>query len=602
MTALRSHLRRWFVPVADGQQIVGAAPPVAVWRMLRLFWPDVKPFRGRIAIGLLFLAAVPALETVEIWLFGHVVDDVLVPGDIAALLPIALIYLGLAVAGGIAGFGDAYYATWVGEHFVLRLRTRVYAHVQTLSPAALDRRRLGDVLTRLTGDIQAIESFVLAGIGEGISAILRILFFGTALFVLDWQLALASLVVAPLFFVAARGFVGLVRGAAREKRRRSGSLGAVAEEALGQAALVQSLGAEERERERFVREGERIVEAELAATRIRATFAPITDLIRLAGVLAVLALGVWAIQRGDLTLGGLLVFMTYLSQLYGPIRDLSSLSTTIFQAAAAAERVVELLDEEPTVRDREGARPLRRVRGHVELRGVSFRHPGADRDALSDVSLVVRPGETVAIIGESGAGKSTLASLLLRFADPSAGSLHLDGHDLRDVTMASVRENVGLLLQDAPVPDAPLRDVISAGRPDASDEEIEAAARAAGIHDVIAAMPDGYATRAGQRGRGMSGGQRQRVALARTLLRDAPVLVLDEPTTGLDAASKAALLEPLQAAARTRTTLLISHDPDVIACADRVIELRDGKLVAPPTGGAERHIGVALATTIGRSA
>jgi subfamily B ATP-binding cassette protein MsbA len=340
------------------------------------------------------------------------------------------------------------------------------------------------------------------------------------------------------------------------------------------------LNRQDEEVARYRREGERIVEAELAATRIRGLFTPLVDLIELLGVIVVIGLGVWALSSGDLTLGGLLVFMTYLSQLYGPVRDLSSLSNTIFAASAGAERVIELLDEPAGVTDAPRARPLGSVEGRVELRGVSFRYPGAKRDALQDVSLAVEPGETVAVVGPSGAGKSTLARLLLRFDDPATGAVLLDGTDLRDVTLASLRTHVGLLLQETLLPDTTVREAIAQGRPGATDAEVEAAARAAGAHGFIAALPDGYDTRLGQRGRSLSGGQRQRIAIARALVRDTPVLILDEPTTGLDEAAKQVVLEPLRQLARERTTIVISHDPDVHEWADRVVELRNGRLLA----------------------
>ena len=557
---------------------MAAAPTVGVRELFRRFWPDARPFRRQIAAGLLFLILVPAVEAAEIWMFKLVVDEVLVPRELAPLLWIALAYAGLTLLGGLLSFGDDYLAAWVGERFLLRLRSRVFEHVQALSSHTLDRRRLGDLLSRLTSDIQAIESFLLAGIGEGVAAVARILFFGAALFYLQWQLALASLIVAPLFFLAARRFSRLVKHAAREKRRSSGSLTALAEESLANAALVQSLNRQRDESERFRTQSERIVEAELASTRIKGLFSPLIDFIELIGAMVVLGLGTWALSRGDLTLGGLLVFVAYLTQLYGPIRDLSRLSNTIFAAAAGAERVIELLDERPTVVERAGARRLGRVSGEVKLRDVTFSYPGAGRPALHGVSLVAEPGETVAVVGASGAGKSTLARLLLRFDDPAAGAVTLDGHDLRDVTLASLRENVGLLMQETLLPDVTVREAIAHGRPGANAAEIETAAWAAAAHGFIAAMPAGYDTRLGQRGRRLSGGQRQRIAVARALVRDTPVLVLDEPTTGLDAGAKDALLEPLLALARERTTILISHDPDVIACADRVVALCDGRL------------------------
>jgi ABC-type multidrug transport system fused ATPase/permease subunit len=242
--------------------------------------------------------------------------------------------------------------------------------------------------------------------------------------------------------------------------------------------------------------------------------------------------------------------------------------------------VLELLNEAPIVTDAPHARPLRApVRGQVEVCGVTYSHPAADHPALRNVSLRVRPGEIVALVGPSGAGKSTLARLLVRFADPQAGAIRLDGHDLRDLELASLREHVGLLLQDTYLPDVGAREAIGHGRAGAGDAEIEAAARAAGIHDVLTALPKGYDTRIGPGGRRLSGGERRRLAIARAFVRDTPVLILDEPTTGLDDAARDRLLEPLQTLARGRTTIVISHDQAVVGWADRVIELRDGVLM-----------------------
>ena len=576
--AIAARLKALLVPVADGQGYVAAAPQVAIGELLRRFWPFARPYRGRIALGLLPLLAIPAVEAAEIWLFGVVVDEVLVPRDLGMLVPVALAYVGLALLGAMLAFGDDVLATWIGERFLLDVRTHLLAHVQRLAPHTLDRRRLGDTLSRITSDVAAIESFLLAGIANGISAIVRILIFGGMLFLIAWQLALLALVVAPLAFVAARHFARLVKQASREKRRRAGSLAAVTEEGLGNIALVQSLNRQGAELERFRHEAQRIMDAELAVTRIRAVFAPITDLIQLIGAMAVLAGGVWLLSRQALTLGQLLVFVTFLGRLYSPMRQLSSLSATMFSAAAGAERVLELLEERPAVADRHGARPLASASGLVELRGVSYRYPGALRDALDGVSLEVRPGETIAIVGPSGAGKSTLARLLVRFDDPSAGVVALDGEDLRGLTLESVREHVGVLAQETLLPDLTIAEVIAQGRDGAGAEEVREAARAAGAHEFIEALPDGYATRVGQRGRSLSGGQRQRVAIARVLVRDPVVLVLDEPTTGLDLAAKEALRTPLKRLAAGRTTIVITHDADVAGWADRVVELDAGRV------------------------
>ena len=583
MRRLRAYLHRLLAPEGTGPQIVAAAPVVRVRDIIRRFWPDARPYRRWIAIGLVFAVIVPAIETAEIWMFKLVVDEVLVPGDLGPLGWIALAYVGLMLAGAIVNFADDYLAAWVGERFVLNLRTRVFAHVQRLSAGDLDRRRLGDLVSRMTGDVAAIETLVLAGLAEFLSAAFRIVFFAGALLYLEWSLATVALVIAPLFWITARRFSRLIKGVSREKRRRHGSLSAVTEESLANSALIQAYNRQDAEVDRFRREGEGIMEAELASTRIKALFTPLIDLLELAAALMVIGLGTWAVTEGRLSIGGLLVFLAYLTQLLGPVRELSSLSNSVFAAAAGAERVIELLDEEPRVADREGAAVLGRARGVVEIDGVSFGYPGADDAALRDVSLRADPGETVAIVGASGAGKSTLAKLILRLHDPDAGVVRLDGHDLRDLTMASLRDSVAVLMQETLVLQASARENIAVGRPGATDAEIEAAAEAAGAHEFISALPEGYDTMLDARGRRLSGGQRQRVAIARALVRDAPVLVLDEPSTGLDELSRQRLVEPLRRLMRGRTAIVISHDLLTVRDADRIVVLDGGRVVETGT-------------------
>ena len=579
---LRQRIAETLSPGTDAAPVVGAAPVVSVREIFRRFWPDARPYRRWLLLGLVFIAAVPAIATVEIWLFKLLVDEVLVPRELEPLLWIAAAYVGLTILGGLVSFADEYLAAWIGERFLLNLRSRLYRHLLTLSDGP-ERRRLGDLLARLTGDVQAIESFVLSGLAGALSAVLQIAFFTAALLYLQWDLALVSLVVAPLFWLAAARFSRLIKRASREKRRRSGSLEAVAEEGLANAVLVQAYNRQETELRRFQRENEGIVSAELAATRLRALFSPAVDLIELAGALLVIGWGTYALSEGRITLGGMLAFLAYLTMLYGPIRELSRLGTSIFAAAAAAERVLEVLDQEPVVRDSPDAMRLGRARGVVELDAVSFTYPGALHPALADVSLRVEPGETLALVGASGAGKSTIAKLLLRFHDPDAGSVRLDSRDVRDLTIASLRDNVAVLLQETLVFDGSVRENIAYGRPEAGDAEIVAAAKAADAHAFIEALPDGYATAVGQKGRRLSGGQRQRLAIARALVRDAPVLILDEPTTALDAESTQRLLQPLRRLMRGRTTIVISHTLMTVRDADAIVVLDRGRVVESGT-------------------
>jgi ATP-binding cassette, subfamily B, bacterial len=563
-------------PGGDG---INLAPAQSMRAIFRRFWPDARPFRGFFWLTLVFVALGPALQTIEIYLYGILVDDVLVPRDFEPFIWLAAAYIGLNLLGGVLGFFDDYMSTWVTENFLLKLRTRVFGHLLRQSPDSLDRRKLGDVLARLSGDVNAIETFVFSGIQDGLTQGLKLIFFTGALFFIDPLLAALSLLAAPLFWFIARRFARMIKEISREERRRSGSLNSVAEQSLGNLALVQTSNRSDDELNRFEGEGKAKVAASIASTKVNSLFSPLVDLIELIGAMVVVGGGVWALSSGRLTLGELLVFLTFLTQLYGPVRSLSALANDLFSASAGAERIIELLDEEPKVADRPGATPLGDAVGHIEFGAVSYTYDGATRPAVNDVSLEVAAGQTVALVGPSGAGKSSLAKLLVRFADPQSGAVRIDGTDVRDATLESLRDTVGVLLQETLILDGSVRENIAYGRPGASQDDIEAAAIAADAHEFIARLPQGYDTVLGSRGRSLSGGQRQRIALARLLLHDAPILVLDEPSVGLDAAAAKRTLEPFNRAMVGRTTIVISHNLLTVTEADAIAVMDDGRIV-----------------------
>jgi ABC-type multidrug transport system fused ATPase/permease subunit len=544
--------------------------------IVRRFWPLMRRYRGALVLSCALVAVAPAIDTAQIWVFKALVDDVLVPADLAAFLPLALVFLGLVVAQGVFTFCDELLATWIGERFVMDLRTRVFSHLNGLSLDFFDRRDLGDTLSRLTGDIDAIEALLVSGPARALGYALEVLFFGGALFYLNWRLALAAVVGVPPFALAARWFSRRIKQASREQRKRAGSITSAAEEGLSNLALVQAYNSGVAQTARFHRENQGRFAAQMAATRLRALFTPVVELLEAVGVLLVLGLGVWELARGRMTLGGLLVFVAYLSRMYSPVRGAGRLSNTLFAAAAAAERVIELLDQRPTVRQADRPRRLHRARGRIEVRGLGFGYAGGPR-VLHDVHLTVEPGQTVALVGPSGSGKSTLGKLLVRLYDPDQGTVRLDGHDLREYDLIDLRVNTSVVLQETLVFDGTVRDNVLFGRPGATGRELAAAAAAADA-GFIDELPDGWGTRVGQRGRLLSGGQRQRVALARAMVRDAPLLLLDEPTTGLDAASRDRVLAPVRRLMATRTTVVISHDLLTATDADRIVYLDRGRV------------------------
>jgi ABC-type multidrug transport system fused ATPase/permease subunit len=561
------------------------------------FWPYARPYRPWLCLSLFLIVLVPLLTAAQIWMFKLIIDEVLVPRDFGPFPWIAAAYIAITLVAGTIAFADDYLSVWIGERFLLDLRTSVFSHVQGLSLGFFERRRLGDIVARLTADVSSIETFVLSGVTQSVAYAAQILVFAAFLFYLQWELALAAVLVVPMVWVPARYLTRLVRRASREKRRRSGALTAVAEESLANAQLVQAYDRQESEVERFRAQNLAAYEAELAATRVKAILGPVMDLMKVSLALIVVGIGTWDLQQGRLTLGGLMVFLTYLAMLYSPVKGASRLTSSFYAATAAAERIVEVLDERPSVVDRPqavalgraGVSPagaavaLGRARGRVEFDNVTFAYDGSRRAALGNVSLTVEPGQTLALVGRSGAGKSTLAKLLLRFYDPDGGSIRLDGVDLRDLRLDALRANIALVLQETLVFDGTIRDNIAYGRPDATFRDVVLAAVRADADEFVSQLPDGYETRIGQRGRSLSGGQCQRIAIARAMIREAPLLILDEPTSGLDAESAQRILGPLRRLMSGRTTIVITHNLLTVHEADTIVVLDDGGIVETGT-------------------
>jgi subfamily B ATP-binding cassette protein MsbA len=431
--------------------LVAVAPLLSARAVALRFWPQLRRYRCWLALILIFVALGPAVETATIWLYKRLVDEVLVPRDFGPFVGIALAYVALTLAGGAVSFGRDYLGGWVGERFRFALRDGLFQHLQALPLAFFERRQLGDVITRLSDDVDEIEDLLIGVVADGLAYALQIVIFTAALFYLEWRLALVALLAAPPCWFAARIVSRRVKQAAREQRRADGAINAVAEESLANIALVQAYNRQASERDRFRREARANLAAQLRLTRIRALFGPLVDLIELGGVLVVVGFGTWELAQGRLTLGGLLAFHAYLSQLYDPVRGLGRLMTDVAAAAAGAERVAEVLDQRPAVVERADAIALPERRdggGELVFEEVVYRSPGTGRDALTGVSFRLAAGGTLALVGASGAGKSTVVKLLLRFVDPTAGRITLDGHDLRDLSLHSLREQIGVLLQE----------------------------------------------------------------------------------------------------------------------------------------------------------
>jgi ABC-type multidrug transport system fused ATPase/permease subunit len=581
--ALRSWWRDDVLLAESSGGPVAPARAYPAREILRRLWPEARPLRWWLALAVLLATVLPALQAVNVWLWKLLVDHVLVPHDLGALPPIALGFVAVTLLGGALTFGSRYLSTWLSGTFVLGFRMRLFAHLHTLSLDFFERRKLGDLLQRLSGDVGEVETFLVSGAVNLISYAVSIVIFSSLLLYLQWRLALVALLLAPLFWLVARQFSKRVKQSVREQRRFSGAASSVAEESLHNIALVQAYGRGDAELARYRLQGELGRRSKLRTTRVRGALTPVTDAIELVGALAIFAIGTWQVRAGHLTIGGFLAFVVYLGKLFSPIRAMGRLTNTLYAAAAGAERVLEMLDERPSIADAPGARRLTSVRGALELDGVTFTYPGVTRPSVRDVTLSVAAGETVALVGASGAGKSTIAKLLLRFYDPQAGAVRLDGQDLRSIRLDSLRDHVAVMWQEALVFDGSIAENIAYGRSGVTEEEVLRAGSAAGLDEVAARLDGGYDAPVGQKGRLLSGGQRQRVAIARAMVRDAPVLILDEPTSNLDAASAQRVLRPLRDLVAGRTTVIISHNLLTVRDADRIVVLDVGEIVSVGT-------------------
>ncbi|WP_089101721.1 ABC transporter ATP-binding protein [Streptomyces hyaluromycini] len=549
----------------------------------RRFWPLTRGDRKWLWMIIACVVVSALAETAAILLFADLTDNALQAGSLSAFWGPAGAWLLVAAVGAFVGYLGNSLATWTAERFVLRLRAKVFRHVQDLPPHFFQQHRQGDLVERLTGDVEAIEQMVVSGVVGTVAAAFSAVFYAAAAFWLRWDLALATFVLAPLFLFAARRFSGRIRTASQDERVADGAITSVVEESLGNVVLTQAYNRRRDEEKRLDVEARAWMRASVRGARLSEMYAQFVEVVETLCVLAVIGLGVWEISADRMTLGQLLAFAAFLGYLYPPIRNLGQLGLTLTAATAGAERIGEILDAEPAVADPAAPVGPWPVRGWVSFHNVSFRYPESRRASLRDVDFAAGPGELVLVTGKSGAGKSTLSKLLTRFYDPSAGVICLDGVPLADVPLEFLRENVALLPQQTLILNGTVRENIECGRPGASGEEIERAARDAAAHDFIAALPEGYDTHIAPGTAALSGGQLQRIAIARAMLRAAPVLVLDEPTAGLDAIAARQVVAPLRRLMAGRTTIMITHDLTLAPDADRILVVDHGRLVEAGT-------------------
>jgi ATP-binding cassette subfamily B protein/subfamily B ATP-binding cassette protein MsbA len=484
----------------------------------------------------------------------------------------------LFLVGWAVGLMGAYANIGFGQRMVFDLAGDLFGRLQRLSLRFHSRKSVGDSIRRVMTDCGCVSTIVVDALLPVATSAVSLVGMFAILWQIDTTMTLLSLAVIPCMIVLFWLYARPMEERSGRHEEAEGRLYDVVEETLSTIPVVQAFGLEEQAESRFRKITCAIVNATRSARNVELQFKVLMGLATAAGTAVVLWVGARHVLAGEVTAGSILVFLSYLSSLYAPLASLMYTPFTIQQSAGSARRVWEILETNLDVKDRAGARPLRDARGHVRLEEVTFGY-GADRPVLHRVSLEARPGQTVAIVGATGAGKSTLVSMIPRFFDPWEGRVTFDGVDVRDLQLKSLRNNVALVLQESFLFPLTVAENIAYGRPGATQQELQAAARAANAHDFIQRLPRGYDTVVGERGATLSGGERQRLAIARALLRDAPVLILDEPTSALDAETEGLLLEALERLMAGRTTFIIAHRFSMVRRADRIAVITEGKMV-----------------------
>jgi ATP-binding cassette, subfamily B, multidrug efflux pump len=518
-------------------------------------------------------------------LIGRAIDEGIGPRRLGVIFVVVGWLVGLALARALFTFLQGYLAERTSQGVAYDLRDALFERIERLSFSYYDRVQTGQLVTRLTSDVEQIRTFAGSGVVQLTNAAVMLIGTSGLLLYLDWQLALVALAIVPVIALLLVRFVGRIRPLFREVQQTVGRLNTVLQEDLLGVRVIRAFAREDYETARYTSVNEELLEKNLTTVRVFSNNFPFIFLFANLGTLAIIWFGGWQVMGGRLSVGDLVAFNTLLGFMLFPILTIGFLSASISRAGASSQRVFDVLDAPLDVKDAPDASILLPLSCRVDFDDVSFRYPGSARDILGGVSFTARPGQTVAVLGTTGSGKSTLVNLIPRFYDVTGGAVRLDGNDVRAVTLSSLRSQIGIVLQETRLFSGTVRENVAFGKPDASDEEIVAAAEAAQAGEFIRGLSDGYDTVIGERGIGLSGGQRQRIAIARALLIDPRLLILDDSTSAVDAETEAALQETLDRLMREkhRTVFVIAQRVSTVRDADLILVLDEGSIAASGT-------------------
>jgi ABC-type multidrug transport system fused ATPase/permease subunit len=548
-----------------------------VWRQLGAL---IRPYTGRLLASTLLMMVTAATGLVGPSLVQIAIDSFIQNRDEAGLNLIAAAFLGAALLNWATSYAQTYLISLVGQRIVYDMRDRMVRHLQKLSFRFYDSMATGRIVSRVMSDVDAINQLVSAGLVSVLADGMSLLFIMGRMLTMNVRLALVSFITIPILLGVLQLFKRQMRRTFAEQRRQAANMNANLAESIAGMRVTQSFTREEKNHEQFNRINERTRQANLAAIAVWARFLPSIELVSAFGTTLLLWYGGVLIRGGapGVTVGQVAAFILFLGRFFGPIRDLSQVFNIVQAAVISAERVGEVLSQEPEVTDKEGAYELPRLTGRVEFRGVTFGYK-ADQPILKEIDLIAKPGQTIALVGPTGAGKSSIINLLSRFYDPQEGAILVDGHDLRDVTQDSLRRQLGTVLQEPFLFTGTIRQNIRFGRPEATDAEVEEAAKAVGAHEWIMRLPQGYETGVNERGARLSVGQRQLIAFARALVANPAILILDEATSNIDTYTESIIQKALGTLLEGRTAFVIAHRLSTIQNADCICVVADGRIV-----------------------